>query len=76
MVGEQVGELSRQGFSVYYSFGCPEVRFVDLAGLEHRDLPAAASLMQGSKACATMLCSFFLLMCKMQLHSMSLDFSY
>jgi hypothetical protein len=34
--------------------GCPGTHFVDQAGLELRNLPASASQVLGSKACATM----------------------
>jgi hypothetical protein len=43
--------FSRQGLSVY-SPGCPGTHFVDQAGLELRNLPASASQVLGSKACA------------------------
>jgi hypothetical protein len=33
--------------------GCPGTHFVDQAGLELRNLPASASQVLGSKACAT-----------------------
>jgi hypothetical protein len=36
-----------------YSPGCPGTHFVDQAGLELRNLPASASRVLGSKACAT-----------------------
>jgi hypothetical protein len=36
-----------------YSPGCPRTHFVDQAGLELRNLPASASRVLGSKACAT-----------------------
>jgi hypothetical protein len=36
-----------------YSPGCPGTHFVDQAGLKLRNLPASASRVLGSKACAT-----------------------
>jgi hypothetical protein len=37
-----------------YSPGCPEIHFVDQAGLELRNLPASASQVLRLKACATL----------------------
>jgi hypothetical protein len=36
-----------------YNPGCPGTHFVDQAGLDLRSLPASASKVLGSKACAT-----------------------
>jgi hypothetical protein len=44
-----------------YSPGCPGTHFEDQAGLKHRNPPASASRVLGSKVCATTPCSFFFL---------------